>query len=242
MMLKSARIPAAWRNVLKGKGFRAATLLAIPFQGWGRKQGLQRVRKPSRSEMSLYVPGGGRKYLNVGERRRFQRTLRRMPSRVRLFCLMLARAGARISETLALTPSAIDLDSGVARFETLKRRKRGIVREVPLPPALLHGLDREFHIRARQRDPALANRRLWPWSRVTGWRYVKTLMTAAHIHGTAAMPKGLRHTFGVAAFQARVPPNLVQRWLGHASLRTTAIYADVSGREEREFAARMWRR
>jgi site-specific recombinase XerD len=34
----------------------------------------------------------------------------------------------------------------------------------------------------------------------------------------------------------------VQRWLGHASLGTTAIYGDVSGHEEREFAARIWQR
>jgi integrase len=154
--------------------------------------------------------------------------------------MTLARSGGRISETLALTPSAIDLDSRVARFETLKRRKRGIVREVPLPSSLLRELEREFATRANQRHPALARRRLWHWSRVTGWRYVKALMAAAQIYGAAAMPKGLRHTFGVNAFQARVPPHLVQRWLGHASLRTTAIYADVTGREERAFAARMW--
>jgi integrase/recombinase XerD len=39
---------------------------------------------------------------------------------------------------------------------------------------------------------------------------------------------------------AAAEPHLVQRWLGHASLRTTAIYADVVGPEERAFAARMW--
>jgi integrase/recombinase XerD len=54
------------------------------------------------------------------------------------------------------------------------------------------------------------------------------------------MPKGLRHAFGVSAFQSAVPPHLVQRWLGHASLRTTAIYGNVVGPEERSFAERMW--
>jgi len=46
------------------------------------------------------------------------------------------------------------------------------------------------------------------------------------------MPKGLRHGFAVAAFQTRVPPHLIQRWLGHASIRTTSVYSDVMGREE----------
>jgi site-specific recombinase XerD len=67
-------------------------------------------------------------------------------------------------------------------------------------------------------------------------------MTAASVSGLQASPKGLRHGFGVNAFQSLVPPHLVQRWLGHASLRTTAIYADVIGTEERAFAARMWKR
>jgi integrase/recombinase XerD len=53
--------------------------------------------------------------------------------------------------------------------------------------------------------------------------------------------EGVRHSFGVNAFQSNVPPHLVQRWLGHASLRTTAIYGDVMGSEERSFAERMWR-
>jgi integrase/recombinase XerD len=51
----------------------------------------------------------------------------------------------------------------------------------------------------------------------------------------------LRHGFGVHAFQSNVPPHLVQKWLGHASLKTTASYADVIGAEERAFANRMWK-
>ena len=65
-------------------------------------------------------------------------------------------------------------------------------------------------------------------------------MAAAGITGTQAMPKGLRHGFGVSAFQTNVPPHLVQRWLGHASLRTTAIYGDVIGPDEIAFAERIW--
>ncbi|MGD0317725.1 MAG: hypothetical protein ABSB37_17685 [Xanthobacteraceae bacterium] len=47
---------------------------------------------------------------------------------------------------------------------------------------------------------------------------------------------------GVNAFQSNVPPHLVQRRLGHPSLRTTSIYGDVMGPEERAFAMRMWAR
>jgi integrase/recombinase XerD len=198
------------------------------------------VRQHPSAGMSLHGPGGGRKYLNAHERRRFRRAANKAHADRRLFCLALMWSGGRVSEILALSPSAIDLDSKVVSFETLKRR-RGVVRQVPLPASLLDALEAQFQLRARQNDPALRSRRLWNWSRVTAWRYVKMVMTMANIRGPSASPKGLRHTFGVAAFQARVPPHIVQRWLGHASLRTTAIYGDVSGEEERGFAAGVWK-
>lgn len=200
------------------------------------------MQRDTRAGMSLYSRTGTRKYLTASERRRFVRAARRLPARERLFCLMLAWSGGRISEVLALTPESFDLDRGSATFETLKKRKRGVMRQVPLPPELLNELKRVFRLRALQRDPLLSRRRLWCWSRITGWRRVKRLMAMAGVHGAAAMPKGLRHTFGVRAFESDMPPHLVQRWLGHASLRTTAIYADVIGREERRIAARMWKK
>lgn len=189
---------------------------------------------------SLFGHSGSRKYLNAAERRRFLESAQRLPPIERSFCLMLAWSGGRISEILALTPAAIDLGSCVAVIHTLKRRKPGIVRQVPIPDDVLRELDRIFRLRRRQRDPQLAAQRLWRWSRTTAWRYIKKVMAAAGIVGMPAMPKGLRHAFGVRAFQSNVPPHLVQRWLGHASLRTTAIYGDVMGPEERQFAKRMW--
>jgi hypothetical protein len=101
-------------------------------------------------------------------------------------------------------------------------------------------LDHFFGLCLRQRDPELTSARLWTWSRTTAWRRVKEIMAAGGITGTPAMPKGLRHGFGMHAFQASVPPHLVQRWLGHASPRPTAIYGDAVGPDERAFAARMW--
>ncbi|MBR0967872.1 site-specific integrase [Bradyrhizobium diazoefficiens] len=189
---------------------------------------------------SLFGPSGNRKYLNAAERRRFFTAAEELPPADRLLCLVLAFSGARISEVLALTPAAIDIESGVAGIHTLKRRKRGVVRQVPLPRGLLGELDRFFSLAEMQRDPDLSGMRLWTCSRTTAWRRVKAVMAAAKIAGTPAMPKGLRHGFGVNAFQSNIPPHLVQRWLGHASLRTTAIYADVIGIEERAFAERMW--
>ena len=63
-------------------------------------------------------------------------------------------------------------------------------------------------------------------------------MVAAGLNGVHALPKGLRHGFGVAAVSAGIPLNLVQRWLGHAQFSTTAIYADAVGTEEKDVASR----
>jgi integrase/recombinase XerD len=65
-------------------------------------------------------------------------------------------------------------------------------------------------------------------------------MAAAGLDGPQASPNGLRHGFGVAAVSAGIPLNLVQKWLGHAQLTTTAIYADATNAEEKDIARRMW--
>jgi len=215
-----------------------ATVLARPFQQTARRERRKTMLRTQMAGMSLHS-SRGRKYLNTSERRRFLKAAHHAPPLIRAFCLVLTWSGCRVSEALALTPASIDLDSGVVEFQTLKRRQRNLIRQVPLPATVLQELNKLFKLDSQQREPTLTNARLWRWSRSTAWRRVKAVMQTADIQGSSAMPKGLRHTFGVAAFHA-VPPHLVQRWLGHASLRTTAIYGDVSGPEERSFAERVW--
>jgi integrase len=140
---------------------------------------------------------------------------------------------------LAVRPGSFQIERNIVALRTLKRRKPH-VREVPVEPGLMAALDRQFNLSALQRDPETANRRLWPMSRVTAWRVVKGAMLAAGVVGRAACPRGLRHGFGVGTLQASVPLNMVQKWMGHARISTTAVYADASGEEEAAFAARFW--
>ena len=126
-------------------------------------------------------------------------------------------------------------------FETLKKRRAGVYRSVPVPPALLNALDLVHGIREHQaRRGKGRGLRLWPWSRMTGWRAIHAVMQKAGLAGPHASPKGLRHSFGVAAVTAGIPLNLVQKWLGHAQLTTTAIYANATGAEEKNIASKMW--
>jgi integrase len=185
---------------------------------------------------SLYAPGGQRKYLTRSERARFI-SAAKASSRpeLRTFCLTLAYTGCRISEALALRRSAVEIDGGFIAFRSLKKRAGTLViREVPVPPDLLNAIA-EVH-------GSLANdARLWPWSRSRAWQLVGTVMRPADVGpGIHATPKGLRHGFGIHAIHSGVPLNLVQRWLGHARMETTAIYLQAMGIEERDIASRMW--
>jgi integrase/recombinase XerD len=147
-----------------------------------------------------------------------------------------------LSEALWLTADRVELRADLIVFETLKKRCAGVYRTLPVPHALVGMLDLVHGLRALQGRPDCGRHaRLWPWSRMTGWRRVREVMTQAGIRGPYGSPKGLRHGFGVAAVTAGVPLNLVQKWLGHAQLSTTAIYADAVGAEEHAIAARMWR-
>ena len=191
--------------------------------------------------MGLHTVEGLRKYVTAGEREAFLREADRADRTVRTLCMTLTYAGCRLSEALALTVDRVDLAAGVLTFESLKKRRDGVYRSVPVLPALLEALDMVHGIREQQSSKGRGRGvHLWPWSRMTGWRAVHDVMAAARLEGPHASPKGLRHGFGVAVASAGIPLNLVQKWLGHAQLTTTAIYADAVGAEEKDIARRMW--
>ena len=191
----------------------------------------------------LFDKAGRRKYLTATERTAFLTAAAQAPRDVRTFCAVLAHTGCRLSEALALTADRVDLAAGVVVFETLKKRKRGVYRAVPVPPSLLDALNLVHGIRdAQRRKDGGRGVQLWPWGRSTAWRRGKEVMEAAGINeGPHTSAKGLRHGFGVAAVESGVPLNMLQKWLGHAQLSTTAIYADAVGAEEKNLAARMWK-
>lgn len=184
--------------------------------------------------IQLYDAAGRRKYLTPLEREEFLRAAADAPDAVRTFCETLAHTGCRISEALALTASRIDLGARAVVLESLKKRRKGIYRAVPVPASFLQKLDAVHGL------AALGDARLWNWSRTTGWRHVKSVMDAAALRGLYATPKGVRHAFGIHAVTSEVPLNMTQKWLGHASLATTAIYTNAIGPEEQKIAERMW--
>lgn len=190
---------------------------------------------------SLFDNRGRRKYLVASERRAFMKAATAKGGAAGTFCAVLAFCGPRISEALALTPERIDSAAGAITFETLKRRKRGIMRSVPVPTELLAFLEHVHGIEALARDPVKSQSRLWSWSRTTAWRQVKGVMRDAGIPAYLCQPKALRHGFGASAASNLVVLTLIKKWLGHAKLETTEHYTQLIGREERLLANRTWR-
>jgi integrase/recombinase XerD len=191
--------------------------------------------------MQLYDIHGHRKYVTPAEGRVFLRTLSSFPPEIRTFGGMLAHTGCRISEALNLTADRVDMSDGVVVIESLKKRRKGVFRAIPVPPVFLELLETVHHTTAAQASEDRGKgTHLWPISRPTAWRHICAVMERAGIAGLHATPKGLRHGFGIKAVVSSVPLNMTQKWMGHARITTTAIYTNATGPEERLIAERMW--
>ena len=199
------------------------------------------------SGMHLHDPAGNRLYLNAEERAAFLAVARRQPARDRTLCETLHFTGGRPSELVEITPARVDLSGGTIAIRSLKKRKdatgrsKVVYRSVPVPPEYLDTLNTAHGIREAQKSRRRAAASIWPVSRVRVWQIVKRFMIEAGIpDAPQRSPKGLRHGFGIHATVTGVPLHMLSKWMGHAQLSTTAIYADAVGREEQDIAARMW--
>ena len=182
------------------------------------------------TENGIYTTTGDRKYLTASERERFVEEAAKEDLATFTFCLLLCLTGCRVSEGLALKGSHIDTELRCVRLLTLKRRQKVIWRSVPIPRQLVETLCRL---------PATEEGKVFPFSRSTAWRRISVIMERAGIEGAQACPRGLRHYFGVFADSQGIPQPILQRWMGHAKLESTAIYRQAVGEEEQVLAERL---
>ena len=190
--------------------------------------------------IDLFSPDGERKYLIEDERFQFLELARQAENEQRTFCLMLYYTGARISEVLNMTYGNIDNIGKYVTIESLKKRRKGVFRRIPLPELFLDELQMVHNIKKFQKNPKTKKDRLWTWTRNTGYRKIMEIMKLANIEGVHACPKGLRHSFAIHCLEKGIPLNMVSKWMGHSSLEVTTIYANALGREERLIASRIW--
>ena len=193
-------------------------------------------------DFTLWDERGARLYLTPEERDAFRAVARAQDDTyTRTFCQLLYYTGCRISEGLELTPQRFDWSEQTVILRTLKKKGKNrhkVFRRVPLPDPFLDELNLVHHLKGSGAMKATSP--LWTFHRQTAWRKVKGVMQRAGIEGAHANPKGLRHGFGVAHALNKTPLPLLQRWLGHSSSETTAIYMQAVGAEERELASGVW--
>ena len=190
--------------------------------------------------MELFNNLGLRKYCTPQERKKFIETAKREYREKKTFALMLAHTGVRISEALGLKMNQIDYDEGYIAIQTLKKRRDGVIRQIPVSSSFLDTLSDVHDYRRLQGRVETAEEKFWKFSRATASRYIDKVMGEAGITGIHACPKGLRHGYAIACLQKNIPLNLIQKWLGHSSIKTTAIYLNAMGEEEKDFAKRLW--
>lgn len=182
---------------------------------------------------SLFDKQGRRKYLNLPERSRFCNALECLDQESKLFSLLLYWTGVRISEARSLLVDQVDFDEGNIVIRTMKKRRQDIYRQIPIPPEFCSQLKSFIQCKSLTTS-------IWSRSVRTYSRHIKIAMSNAEIHGPQASAKGLRHSFALVCATGNVPLNLICRWMGHSSMEITAIYLDIVGTEEREFAKRIW--
>ena len=142
--------------------------------------------------------------------------------------LFLYNTGARVSEATAL--AARDLEPGGRggrhALATLQG-KGGKRRQCPLWPRTEDALAELAKGRPAD-DPVFLSRHRRPYTRFGVHRLVERCAARVSLlDGRTVTPHVIRHTAACHLLQAGVDLNTIRAWLGHSSLDTTNVYAEI---------------
>ena len=142
--------------------------------------------------------------------------------------LFLYNTGARAEEAAGLLIDDLDLDSTSSVRITGKGRK---VRVCPLWSRTSQTLRPLILGRGRE-ESVFLNRRREPITRfgiydVVRRHSLKATSSQSSLRNKKVSPHTIRHTTAVSLLRAGVDINTIRAWLGHVSVDTTSIYAEV---------------
>ena len=160
----------------------------------------------------------------------FRNNNKRSEIHKRYFALVitLLRTGGRIDEVPQLKASDFSLENNTVRLKTLKR-KGEVYRVTPMHPELRSAILEYFldsHIDRR------SDEKVFKMTRQGVDKYFKKMQSSLNFRIHAHK---FRHTFAVRAIMSGVPLNVLQKWLGHASVFTTNVYTEITGIDTRGF-------
>lgn len=143
---------------------------------------------------------------------------------LRTMTLVAAHTGLRIGELLALRWSDVNLKTGKLTVQhntyrgTDRPPKGKRERTVPLSRTARAALKEHQHLRGKL---------VFPDEDGNGVPYSTALYRLQHATGLRGWHV-LRHTFGTRLSTLGVPLRAIMEWMGHASIKTTMIYAKYS--------------
>tara|TARA_B110000438_G_scaffold301431_1_gene356286 strand:+ start:650 stop:1726 length:1077 start_codon:yes stop_codon:yes gene_type:complete len=169
----------------------------------------------------------------------------RWASRDLAMCGFLAVLGLRSAELLDAEVSWIRDESGYSitggsagpeadyMFDVVGKRAR--IRRLPLSEELFSANNRWQTERAERFGRTRSTDRLFVTNSGKPFTYQQLLYWLRLLNEHAGLrprtPHALRHTAGVQLAAERVPLNVVQALLGHASVATTGIYTEIAGEQ-----------
>lgn len=143
--------------------------------------------------------------------------------------LFLYNTGARASETARLTVANLDLDGASSSVRLIG--KGGKVRRCPLW-SLTSNILASLVVERAPNERVFLNRRRQPMTRFGIYAVVKRYafrasQQMASLRKKQVAPHTIRHTSATHLLRAGVDINTIRAWLGHVSLDTTHVYAEV---------------
>jgi integrase len=148
--------------------------------------------------------------------------------RDRFLLMLLADSGLRVGEALGLRHEDVD---AAARLVTVRPRRntngaraKGWTRQVPLPARTVRLYSDYLHGEYGDLDCDYVFVNLWsgPLGRPWSYRSVYELVCRLRARtGIVFGPHTFRHTYATELLRRRVPTEIVQKLLGHASIATT---------------------
>lgn len=172
---------------------------------------------------------------------------KRQPTAIRewLAIDLLTGTGMRVSEVVDLRCG--DLHCGYGECEIFVRNgKGGKSRTIQIQESLKTHIRQYIGWKIERQEPIGEDDYLFigqrgPWTRQAVQQMVKKYFKQMGIYEKGKSVHALRHSYATELYRNSKDLRAVQKQLGHASITTTMVYADVSKEDIRDHLSGMWR-
>lgn len=158
---------------------------------------------------------------------------------------LLTSTGMRVSEVVDLRCG--DVKCGYGQCELVVRNgKGGKERTIQIQESLKTHLRRFINWKREREEPIGEDDYVFigqrgPWTRQAVQQMVKKYFRLMGIYEQGKSVHAIRHSYATELYRNSKDLRAVQKQLGHASIVTTMVYADVTKEDIRDHLTGMWR-